>query len=452
MSQNTLVIADGTGAQVLIRLSEAFNTVASLNSGSAEPAETYPFMWWADTNAGLLKIRNSANTGWIEVGDLASANLGLITGSAIGTTVQAHDADLDALSASGAGAQLASYGVNGIGFKNRIINGTMMIDQRNSGASVTPTDTAYTLDRWRFHLSQTAKLTTQQNAGSATPPVGFVNYLGITSSSAYSVLSGDYFVLEQAVEGFNVADLGWGTVNAQSVTISFWVKSSMTGTFGGSVRNATNDRCYPFSYTVSSTGWEQKTVTISGDTSGTWVTTNGQGMKLSFGLGVGSTYSGTAGSWSSTYYFSATGATSVVGTNGATFYITGVQLEKGSTATSFDYRPYGTELALCQRYFNKTYSQNTAQPSTDTAGLICWTASATAMYINHRFPVSMRTAPSATFYSVANAGNNNWNNFADNSVVTIAATTIGTEGIRIDTTGNVSGGRYGGQANFSAEL
>jgi hypothetical protein len=235
------------------------------------------------------------------------------------------------------------------GFKNRIINGAMGISQRNAGASGTAG--AYTVDRWAYFQTQTSKGTWQQNAGSVTPPVGFTNYLGFTSSSSYSVTSGDIFMFRQFIEGFNVADLGWGTANAQTVTISFWVRSSLTGTFGGSVNNNANSRSYPFSYTISSANtWEQKTITIAGDTTGTWTTDNTAGITLIFGLGVGSTSSGTAGAWATAAYYSATGATSVVGTNGATFYITGVQLEKGSTATSFDYRPYGTELALCKRY------------------------------------------------------------------------------------------------------
>jgi hypothetical protein len=242
-------------------------------------------------------------------------------------------------------------------FRNRIINGAMTIDQRNAGASVTPTDNSFTLDRWKFGVSQTSKLTVQQNAGSVTPPTGFRNYLGVTSSSAYSVGSGDYFNTQQPIEGFNTADLGWGTASASTVTLSFWVRSSLTGTFGGALANNAADRSYPFTYTISAANtWEQKSITVAGDTSGTWLSTNSIGIRVFLGLGVGSTYSGTAGAWAGAFYISATGATSVVGTNGATFYITGVQLEKGSTATSFDYRPYGTELALCQRYYQQTNS------------------------------------------------------------------------------------------------
>ena len=237
------------------------------------------------------------------------------------------------------------------GFKNRIINGAMVIDQRNAGASAT-TYNVWSVDRWWINNNTGAsRFSWQQNAGSVTPPVGFTNYLGVTSSSAYSVTATNVIGVRQPIEGFNTADLAWGTANAKTVTLSFQVYSSLTGTFGGSVLNSANNRSYPFTYTVSSANtWTPISITIVGDTSGTWLTNNGIGLDIYWNLGTGSTYSGTAGSWAGTAYYSATGATSVVGTNGATFYITGVQLEKGSTATSFDYRPYGTELAMCQRY------------------------------------------------------------------------------------------------------
>ena len=277
-------------------------------------------------------------------------------------------------------------------FKNRIINGAMMIDQRNAGASVTNIagQYLYVTDRFSIYGSQASKFTAQQNAGSVTPPTGFTNYLGITSSSAYSITSSDQFNINHKIEGLNCADLGWGTANAQTVTISFWVRSSLTGTFGGALNNANNTRSYPFSYTISSANtWEQKSITVAGDTSGTWQTNNGTGIWIFWGLGTGSTLSGTAGSWSGSTFLSATGATSVVGTNGATFYITGVQLEKGSTATSFDYRPYGTELALCQRYFWRS----------EFAGGGCFGGSGTIPLIGFTYPVQMRATPTFAWHS-----------------------------------------------------
>jgi hypothetical protein len=230
----------------------------------------------------------------------------------------------------------------------------MVIDQRNAGASVTPTaDSTYTLDRWKARLSQPSKYSVQQNAGSVTPPAGFTNYLGVTSLAATSLAAGDFYSINQLPEGFNIADFGWGTANAKTVTMSFWVRSSLTGTFGGSFTNASFNRAYSFTYTISTANtWEQKSITIVGDTSGTWNSTNGIGIEIWFSLGAGSTYTnGTANAWTAGGFVTPTGATSVVGTNGATFYITGVQLEVGSSATSFEYRPYGTELLLCQRYF-----------------------------------------------------------------------------------------------------
>jgi len=249
-------------------------------------------------------------------------------------------------------AQQASTGVSQ-GFKNRIINGAMVIDQRNAGASTTVTTSGYfSCDRWQVGSSQSSKFSIQQNAGSVTPPAGFTNYLGITSLAATTVGSTDTFYIVQQIEGYNIADLNWGTANAKTVTLSFWVRSSLTGTFSGSFYNGAANRSYVFSYTISSANtWQQISVTIAGDTTGTWNTGNTAGIGVVFSLGYGSTYSTTAGSWNANFYGAATGAVNVVSTNGATFYITGVQLEVGSTATSFDYRPYTTELQLCQRYF-----------------------------------------------------------------------------------------------------
>lgn len=238
--------------------------------------------------------------------------------------------------------------------KNRIINGAMVIDQRNAGASVNPANQQYLVDRfYAGNGGVTGKFTAQQNAGSVTPPIGFSNYLGITSASAYSVSSTDRFGIFQVIEGYNTADLGWGTANAKTVTLSFQVYSSLTGTFGGSVQNYAQTYSYPFSYSIPvANTWTTISITIAGPTSGTWVgATNAGSVNLIFSLGAGSTFSGTAGSWSANDYRSATGATSVVGTSGATFYITGVQLEVGSSATGFEYVNYQTSLANCQRYY-----------------------------------------------------------------------------------------------------
>ena len=286
-----------------------------------------------------------------------------------------------------------------VGMVNRIINGDMRIDQRNAGASVTPTGTLYTVDRWQATVSTGSKFSVQQNAGSVTPPAGFSKYLGCTSLSAYTVGSGDYFMMRQAVEGFNTSDLAWGTASASPITISFWVRSSLTGTFGGALENNASNRSYAFSYTVSvANTWEKKTVTIGGDTTGTWETGNSIGVYLAFGLGVGSGWSGTAGAWGSTRYFSVTGATSVVGTSGATWYVTGVQLEKGSTATAFDYRPYSTELQLAQRYCWVVAGNGLYYPRQHLDGISSTTG---IWYV--QYPVVFRALPSFSTKNISSS-------------------------------------------------
>jgi hypothetical protein len=173
---------------------------------------------------------------------------------------------------------------NTFGFKNRFINGAMVIDQRNNGASVsTASINPYTVDRWQVVSNPASKFTAQQNAGSVTPPAGFTNYLGITSASAYSGAAGDQMYILQGLEGYNTADLGFGTANAAAVTLSFRVYSSLTGTFGGALRNYGSTRAYPFTYTISSANtWTTISITIPGDTSGTWVGASNAGSFFVF--------------------------------------------------------------------------------------------------------------------------------------------------------------------------
>jgi len=298
------------------------------------------------------------------------------------------------------------------GFKNRIINGAMVIDQRNAGASVTANDGVYAADRWRYESSQSSKFTVGQNIGSVTPPVGFSKYIGVTSSSAYSILTTDRFNIGGWIEGYNTADFEMGTSNAKTFTLSFWVRSSLTGTFGGACLgyDSTNFRNYSWNYTITSANtWEYKTITIPGDT-GTfnYGKTNNWGIFVSFSLGHGSNYTSTPGTWGDGLKYAPTSHTSVVGTNTATWYVTGVQLEKGSTATSFDYRPIGTELSLCQRYYHKNYPQTTA-PADSAAMLADGIGATTVSDANSVFspnipyPVCMRATPTFTFYRTPNS-------------------------------------------------
>jgi hypothetical protein len=276
----------------------------------------------------------------------------------------------------------------------------MRIDQRNAGASVATTNIAgegYTLDRWYYRNLVASKYTIQQNAASVTPPTGFTNYLGCTSTSAYTVGTNEFFTVGQYIEGYNISDLAWGTASAKTVTLSFQVYSSLTGTFGGVVANNGFTRCYPFSYTISSANtWTSISITIAGDTSGTWLTTNGLGLAVRFSLGTGSGFSGTAGAWTSSTVVSATGAVSVVGTNGATFYITGVQLEQNTSATPFERRLYGQELFNCERYYQLIASGNN-KPISNVSYY-----GNTFIEFNMPLKTEMRTTPSAVVVSGTN--------------------------------------------------
>lgn len=242
----------------------------------------------------------------------------------------------------------------GISFKNRIINGDMRIDQRTNGALATGGIGGIynSVDRWQFHEATDATVTLQRVSDA---PAGFSNSVRFTVTTAdSSFAAGEYCFYRQAIEGFNVADFSLGTANAQPITISFFVKSSLTGTFSGSLQNSAENRGYAFTYAISAANtWERKTVTIPGDITGTWLTDNGIGLSLAFSLGLGSTYSSTANTWASSTTFGTVDSVRVVSTLNATFQLTGVQLEKGTTATAFDNRAYGTELHLCQRYYEQ---------------------------------------------------------------------------------------------------
>lgn len=303
---------------------------------------------------------------------------------------------------------IAQSGSNSVTFRNRIINGAMAIDQRNAGASSTPAGDGYFVDRYRTIFTGSTKFTVGQNLNSLTSfPSGFVNYAGLQVATAGSIAAGDINTFGQFIEGTNVADLGWGTANAQPVTLSFWVRSNTTGTFGGSLQNSAQNRSYPFTYSISSANtWEQKSITIAGDTSGTWLTTTGVGIRVTWSLGTGSTFSGTAGAWAGSNFFSATGATSIMGSTSNVFYITGVQLEEGTAASPFEFRLYGTELALCQRYYEKSYEQSvvpgTATGSGYSLGCVN-TNTATTLYSANidKFAVVKRAAPTMRFWDIA---------------------------------------------------
>jgi len=333
------------------------------------------------------------------------------------------------------GAGTSEYIVPVTAFKNRIINGAMMIDQRNAGASVTATNSVrYTVDRFACFAGAPsgAGVFTAQQVSDA--PAGFTRSLKATVTTADTTASADsQYFFAQYIEGNNIADLGFGSASASSITLSFWVKSSLTGTFAGGINNSAANRSYVFTYTINSANtWEYKTITISGDTTGTWLTDTGIGFRVNFSLGSGSTFQASAGSWVAAYDYATSSSVRVIGTLNATFQITGVQLEKGSTATSFDYRPYGTELALCQRYYQTSFEIGTA-PTDNVAkrvgsvfnaydasnGWCAWIA----------YPVRMRATPTVTFYrSQEGATNGQWATYDGSwTSLTTTATSYQTE-------------------------
>jgi hypothetical protein len=373
------------------------------------------------TSAGGGELRayedtdNGTNFVSLKAPATLAADRTFVLPSADGTSGQA-------LTTDGSGnLAFSSVSVSTTLLKNRIINGAMVIDQRNAGASISAVDNAFAVDRWRIEdaAGSGSKGNIQQNQGSVTPPAGFTSYVGFTTTSAYSVGANDTYAFQQRLEGFNTADLDFGKSTAKTVTLSFWVRSSLTGTFGGSLRNNAANRSYPFSYTILvADTWEYKTITIAGDTTGTWVgATNGLGIMLSISLGAGTNRSGTAGAWNANNNYSATGATSVVGTDGATFYITGVQLEVGTQATGYEYENYGVTLQKCQRY---CYVLTNTDSEGATIGVTS-VYSTTALFSYVYFPVPMRTIPSLS--TVASGGNwfNNYFGSSGQSVNTAPA-------------------------------
>jgi len=340
-----------------------------------------------------------------------------------------------------AGSMVAS---SSYAWRNRIFNGDMRIDQRNAGAAVSVNDAfLYTLDRWQGGDASDGVFSVQQDASA---PSGFSNSAKVTITTADSSLSATQnAVFRQPIEGYNVSDFAWGTASARTVTLSFWVRSSLTGTFGGAIVNNGFDRSYPFSYTISvADTWEYKTVTITGDTSGTWLTTNGRGLIVIFSLGSGSDLLGTAGAWVGANKQGVTGQTQIIGTLNATWYVTGVQLEVGTAATPFERRDYGRELVMCQRYCQKSYPTGTAPGTTSIGGYAANGGLANGTFncrSSIRFAAEMRVAPTLSYWDyVGNASRasswNTGNTRTDNvSSASFALTDIGTSGFLFNDAG-----------------
>ena len=329
-------------------------------------------------------------------------------------------------------------------FKNRIINGAMVIDQRNAGAAVT-TSSTYVTDRFTQAFSN-ASCSFQQVSDA---PSGFINSLKLTVTTGSAPSAGTNNVILQKIEGSNVFDFAFGSASASSFTLSFWVKGSVIGTYAVSLTNSAFNRSYVATYTINvANTWEQKTITVAGDTTGTWLTTNGVGLTVLWDFGSGTNLNTTAGSWQAGNYYRTSGCTTIASTTNATLQITGVQLEKGSTATSFDYRPYGTELALCQRYFCKSYPIGTSVGANTgfNAGIEDWYSMGKI-----RFYSIMRSSPSITTWdSLGNSGKIAVNG-ADNQNYFATPDNISDSGFKIWNGGN-STNRITFHWSASAEL
>ena len=273
----------------------------------------------------------------------------------------------------------------GLGFRNKIINGAMVINQR--AATVTASGSQqWVTDRWSVY-NATGTVTFQQ---SSTAPVGFTNSLLATVTATGSYSTSGYTLLGQFIEGLNTADLAWGTSSAKPVTVSFWVRSSVTGTYTMCLQNSAQNRSYVATYTINAANtWEQKFITIQGETSGTWVTDTNIGLRVWFPLGVGSAWDTTGNAWQSANYYGVSTSVDFAANSGATFYVTGVQVEQNLVPTPFEQRPVSIEVQLCQRYFVRFAGDAAEYKPVGTAGIV--TSTSGIGRITVYLPVPMRT-------------------------------------------------------------
>ena len=300
---------------------------------------------------------------------------------------------------------------NAVG-RNLIINGDMKIDQRYSSSAAT-VSSGYTVDRWKFQEGGSGgQVVSVQQVTDA--PAGFSNSFKLTNTTASSSITADaYNMFWQAVEGLNWSHLEWGTSDAKSVTISFWVKASIAGNYSLAVRSSTNDRSYVTSYAISSANtWEYKTVTIAGPTSGTFNTDNTKAIQVAFTHSMGSNYTSSGNdAWQSESKLGATGTqVALSNTVNSTWQVTGVQLEVGTAATPFEHRPYDMEFARCQRYYQKYLNDSGATGEgfwgtglqDSTTSFVGGFVFATPMRIK---PTAFETSGTATDYRVQIKGN-----------------------------------------------
>lgn len=370
MSQHDYVIANQTFPNTRTDLNNAFAAIVSQNAGASAPSTTYAYMLWYDTTNDLLKMRNADDDAWVD----------LFTVDQTGDTARA----------------------NGVVNPSLIINGDMVIDQRNNGSTVTAHN-SYPLDR--FRISEVTTTGTFEASRSTEAPDGFTNSLLFKVKTTDTSIGAEYAGIRYKVEGYDMAHLNFGTSAAKTITLSFYVKFSVAGTYGGAIGNGSN-RTYPFSYTVNTADtWERKTITIEGSTSGTFASDNAVGFELWL-LSIGGTTFGNeaAGAWVDSYEISPTGVTNFYATDESTYYITGVKLEVGSTATPFVHESYGDNLRKCQRYY---HDPNFVSSSTLDGNRILIEAFGSGGLGSFNFPVTMRAQPSITIFGQKNSQQGN---------------------------------------------
>jgi hypothetical protein len=279
-------------------------------------------------------------------------------------------------------------------FRNRIINGDMLIDQRKTNATANGN---YSVDRWQFIKINDASETVAR-ASDAPTGTGLLYSLRNTVGTGDPVIaSTQYSGLITVIEGYNVADLAFGTSLAKDVTVGFWIRSSVTGVYTGNLSNSDASRICPFNFTINAANtWEFKTVNLPGCPDGVWDKVNGGGLTFRVYAAIGSSYlGGTSGIWNSALQYGSGSPVNGIASNGNIFAITGVQVEAGPYLTPYQFLPFQTQLALCQRYYEKSYNYD-VQPGTNTSvGRVVLTGSSDSgsnLYIPISFKVTKRTA------------------------------------------------------------
>ena len=400
------------------------------------------------SSAGGTPIVNT-NTNPSSLGTVTSVtSIGNVSVTGVGSGIAYPDASLQTT-------------VGYTGFRNRIINGNMVIDQRYAGTATANTISGYTVDRWNVSQTTTGKLVAQQNAASVTPPPGFTNYLGVTSQSAYAMTTSDCYNIYQWIEGYNINDLAYGTANARAITVSFWVYTSLIGVYSWRLVGANNGGGYysyvsTFTVSVANT-WQFYSFTVPGSTAGQWFTNNSNGIAFQITLAnnTSSIITSSLNQWiSGNFQVASTQTGNIVATNGATFYLTGVQMERGSTATPFEFRQFGTELALCQRYFETSFPIGTA-PANSSASASNYNGtelSSVGLYVAVCLKVSKRATPSVVIYSGNNAAsptanqlqfyNNAGSGWTNTTGATAAATNDNSFYVSATTSGTTAGYSY----------